>query len=130
MIVSGLAAIPPAVAAPLLGDARAALSLMLLTMFSLTVLLTSVAPAVLEIIPNRMQGTMMALYALVITMVGLGLGPLAVAVVSDHILKDEHRLGISLACISFLSVSAAVLAGSLAAKPYSACLEELASSEV
>ena len=103
MIGSGLAALLPAAAAPIVADARAALALMLLAMVFTTVLLTSAASAVQELGPNRMQGTVIAVYALAVTVVGLAFGPTAVAAVSDHVLRDEHRIAAALACISLLS---------------------------
>ena len=128
MIGSAVAALLPSVGAPLIGSAPGALSLMLLSMFFTTVLLTSAAPAIQELLPNRLQGTIVALYALVITFVGLGLGPTAVALVTDHILHDEHRVGVSMACISLLSIVASVLTGWSALESYSACLAERESS--
>ena len=122
MIGSALAAFLPSVAAPLTGDARAALALMLLSMFFNTILLTSAAPAVQELIPNRMQGTIVALYALVTTFIGLGLGPTAVALLTDHVFNDEHRVGVSLSCVSFLSISVAALIGWSALEPYNTSL--------
>ena len=118
MVGSGLLAAPPALAAPLIGDARAALLLMLATMFCTTVLLTSAAPAIQELLPNRMQGTVIALYALVVTLVGLGVGPMAVALVSDHLLGGGQRIGASLACVSVLAMGASVLLGWSALRSY------------
>ena len=124
MVGSGLLVVPPALAAPLIGDARMALLLMLATMFLTTVLLTSAAPAVQELLPNRMQGTIIALYSLVITLIGLGLGPTAVALASDHIFRGEHRIGVSLACISCLSTAASLLLGWSALRSYPTYLNE------
>ncbi len=122
MIGSALAALLPSVGAPLIGDARAALALMLLSMFFNTVLLTSAAPAVQELVPNRMQGTMIAFYGLVVTFIGLGLGPTSVALLTDHVLRNEHQIGLSLACASFVSTVLAALIGWSALHRYSASL--------
>ena len=124
MIGSAAIALPPSVAAPLVASAPVALGLMAISMLATTVLLTSAAPAVQELVPNRMQGTIIALYALVITLVGLGLGPTSVALATNFILHDERRVGASLAFISSLATVAALLTAWSALKPYAFSLSE------
>ena len=41
---------------------------------------------------------MIAFYGLVVTFIGLGLGPTSVALLTDHVLRNEHQIGLSLAC--------------------------------
>ena len=49
-----------------------------------------VAPAALqEIMPNPMRGQASALYLFVITLIGLGIGPTAVALITDFVFQDE-----------------------------------------
>ena len=65
----------------------------------LTMLVTS-APALLQqVTPSRIRGLNTALFALVINMMGLGLGPTVVAVVTQSFLHDEARLGTALAMV-------------------------------
>lgn len=58
------------------------------------------APAVVqEITPNRMRGQAVALYLLIGGLVGIGFGPMAVALVTDHVFGDDAALPYSLALI-------------------------------
>lgn len=53
--------------------------------------------------PNRMRGQVMALYLLVANLIGLGLGPTAIAVTTDFVFADESAIGQSIAlCAAIL----------------------------
>jgi MFS family permease len=61
----------------------------------------AVAPAALmEIAPARMRGQVGALYGLVVNLIGLGLGPTAVAVFTDYVFHDDNMVGYSLLVVS------------------------------
>jgi MFS family permease len=49
--------------------------------------------------PARLRGVATAIYALVLNGIGLGLGPTAVALVSEHVLHDPARLAVALGAI-------------------------------
>lgn len=56
------------------------------------------ATAALQIVtPSHFRGRVSALFLFVYSLIGLGLGPTAVAVVSDFVLRDEARLGLAMA---------------------------------
>lgn len=56
-----------------------------------------IAPAAIqEIMPNQMRGQASAIYLFIISLIGLGLGPQALALVTDHVFKDEHQIHLSL----------------------------------
>jgi MFS family permease len=58
---------------------------------------TGVAAAALQIgTPANMRGQLSAIYLLVFNLVGLGLGPTAVAVFTDYVFADEAMIGWSL----------------------------------
>jgi len=54
--------------------------------------------------PNRLRGQVVALYLLVASLLGLGLGPTVVAVITDYVFQDDAAIGKSIA------LAAAVLA--------------------
>lgn len=85
-----------------------------------------VAPAAIqEIMPNPMRGQASAMYLFIVTLVGLGVGPTAVALVTDFIFQDEKAVGYSLAiCSAFATVIAIVLLWS-SLKPYRMSLQRL-----
>jgi MFS family permease len=61
----------------------------------------AVAPAALmEIAPARMRGQVGALYGFVINLIGLGLGPTAVAVFTDYVFHDDNMVGYSLLVVN------------------------------
>jgi MFS family permease len=56
--------------------------------------------ALMEIAPARMRGQVGAVYGFVINLVGLGLGPTAVAVFTDYIFHDDNMVGYSLLIVT------------------------------
>ena len=87
----------PAVCWPLAGIPQLAYALLFLTVFSLSIA-QSAAPALIQaVVPNRMRGQAIALYLLLAGLMGIGLGPTAVAVVTDYVFADNAALGYSLA---------------------------------
>lgn len=73
--------------------------------------------AVQEIVPNRMRAQAVALYGTVVTLVGLGLGPSIVGVLTERVFGDDSAVRYSLAIITAvgLTASASLLASGLAA---------------
>ncbi|WP_052134574.1 MFS transporter [Sphingomonas sp. 37zxx] len=61
---------------------------------------TSGLPALQEIAPNRLRGQMVALYMLVASLVGLGLGPTLVGLITDLVYQDEMRVQQSSALVA------------------------------
>lgn len=60
-----------------------------------------VAPAAIqEMMPNRMRGQASAIYLFVVNMIGLGLGPSAVAFFTVNVFKDDMKIHWSLATVS------------------------------
>jgi len=71
----------------------------------------SVGPAALmEITPQRLRGQAGAIYLFVINLVGLGLGPTAVALCTDYVFHDDNMLGYS---ILIVTATAQMVAGIL-----------------
>ncbi|QTD57268.1 spinster family MFS transporter [Parasphingorhabdus cellanae] len=86
--------------APLMPNGTAALAC-----FAPAILLTTLpyplaGTAIQLITPNNLRGQVTALYMLVINMVGLGLGPLIVAVFSDLVFVEADGIRYSLAIVS------------------------------
>ncbi|CAN5141633.1 MFS transporter [soil metagenome] len=55
--------------------------------------------AVQEITPNRMRGKAVAVYLLIGGLVGIGFGPLSIALVTDYVFKDDAGLPYALAIV-------------------------------
>jgi MFS family permease len=87
----------PAVLWPLVGSPTLAYVLLFLTIFSLSIG-QSAAPALIQsVVPNRMRGQAIASYLLLAGLMGIGLGPTLVALLTDFVFKDNGALRYSLA---------------------------------
>lgn len=125
MACTGLVTLPFAAAFPLVDNAMLALALLAPASFFAT-FTTGVGPSALqEMMPNQMRGFASALSGFIVNLIGLGLGPTSIALVTDFVFKDEQMLRYSLACVPpvILIVGAAI--GFLALKPYLKSLDYL-----
>ncbi|TDU28454.1 putative MFS family arabinose efflux permease [Panacagrimonas perspica] len=59
------------------------------------------AAAIQDLVPNRMRGQTSAIYLFVVTLIGLGIGPTAVAMCTDYVFVDDRKVGVSLAIVAF-----------------------------
>ncbi|MNP72965.1 hypothetical protein D3C76_1696120 [compost metagenome] len=75
--------------------------------------------------PNSMRGQASAIYLFVITLIGLGLGPTAVALFTDYVFGDDAALRYSLLIVTSLAVSSSVLLLWMGLKPYRESLQRL-----
>jgi MFS family permease len=87
----------PAVLWPLAHSPQACYVLLFLTIFALSIS-QSAAPALIQaIVPNRMRGQAIASYLLLAGLMGIGLGPTLVALMTDYVFKDNGALHYSMA---------------------------------
>jgi hypothetical protein len=78
-----------------------------------------VAPAAIqEIMPNAMRGQASAIYLFVITLIGLGIGPTAVALVTDFVFADDMALRYSLLIVTTIAVLSSIVLLAMGLKPY------------
>ncbi len=85
-----------------------------------------VAPAAIqEMMPNAMRGQASALYLLVNTLVGLGLGPTAVALLTDYAFHNDAAIRYSLLIVSASGSLASAAVLGLGLKPFLESLERL-----
>ncbi len=92
-------AIPFGIAAPLVANEWLALFLIAPLTF-LTSLQHGIAPAALQpITPNQMRAQVSALYLFVVNLLGLGLGPTSVALLTDYVYGEPALVGYSIATV-------------------------------
>lgn len=85
-----------------------------------------VAPAAIQqITPNEMRAVTSALYLFVVNLIGLGLGPTAVAVVTDYVFRDDMALRYSLLVVGIVTHIGTVLALGLGLKPFRDSLDRI-----
>ena len=68
--------------------------------------------------PGRHRGTLSALFLSIVTLVGLGLGPAAVGLLTDHLFHDERALGSSLLIVILVAGSAGPLLALAGRRPF------------
>jgi MFS family permease len=84
------------------------------------------APAVVqEITPNNMRGQMISIYLLLGGLLGIGFGPLAIALVTDHVLHDDKAIHLSLALVGGPFALLGLLLTWTGQKPYARTLAAL-----
>ena len=78
-----------------------------------------VAPAAIqEVMPNSMRGQASAIYLFVITLIGLGIGPTAVALVTDYVFQDDYAIRYSIFWVASIITIGAVVLLWMGIKPY------------
>ena len=75
---------------------------------------TGMPPAILQAVtPNEMRGQIIAIYLFVINLIGLAIGPSAVAAITDFYFKDDMAVGMSLTLVTVVaSIVGAIILGS------------------
>lgn len=117
--------LPGSVAWPLVGDRMASYAIFAVTFVATSVGQAAVPSIVQDVTPNRMRGQAIALYLLLGGLLGIGFGPTAAPMLTDHVFHSDAALGLSLA----LTAGPAALLGTLAAwfglKPYAKTVAEV-----
>ena len=86
----------------------------------------SAAPvSIQEIVPNSMRGQAIALYLMIAGLLGIGLGPTSIALVTEHVLRDESQIGYALVLVSVPAALLAIAACLIGQKPYARSVEEM-----
>jgi MFS family permease len=85
-----------------------------------------VAPAAMQqMMPNAMRGQAGAIYIFTVNIIGLGLGPSAVAAMTDYVFHDPNKIRYSLLVVGAIAHLAAVLVLWRGMKPFAESVERL-----
>lgn len=104
-------------------NAGLALALMIAGMLAGTIH-GGVAGAALQLItPNRLRARMVALYFLVANLVGLGLGPTAIALVTERVFGDDAALRYGLAAVTGVALPVSAVILTLGLRPFARAVE-------
>lgn len=117
-LYAALGALPMVVLFPLMDSAFWASMLLAPTVFCLSMPFGVAPAAIQEIMPNSMRGQASAIYLFVITLIGLGVGPTAVALVTDFVFADDNALRYSLLIVTTLAVLMSIILLAKSLKPY------------
>jgi len=121
--IGSACAIIPTALMPIAPDVRLVLALMAPALFFGGVPFGLAVSAIQQITPNQMRGQVSAMYQFFNNMLGIGCGPLAVALLTDYVFKDEKALGWSMAIVGGLSALLATIVLVAGIRPYVASLE-------
>ena len=117
-LYAALAALTLVLLFPLMDSALWASVLLAPTVFCLSMPFGVAPAAIQEIMPNSMRGQASAIYLFVITLIGLGIGPTAVALVTDFVFADDNALRYSLLIVTTLAVLMSIILLAKSLKPY------------
>lgn len=125
VVATALAAISVA-PVPLQSDPLFALALIGAASFFVTLPLALIASALQTITPNEMRGLIAGLFVITVNVIGLGLGPTVVALLTDRLFGDPVAVGKSLALLSLSVAPIAIALLASGMKPYRAMMAQKA----
>jgi len=109
-LIATLAWLPTGILFPLMPNAGWAVALLIPTYFLVSAPWGAAAAALQQVMPNAMRGQATGIYLFALNLIGGGLGPLAVALVTDYVFHNDHALKYSLVIVGALShLASAVL---------------------
>ncbi|AXQ30383.1 MFS transporter [Solimonas sp. K1W22B-7] len=112
----------------LMPRAELAMVAMVPAIFALGMPFGAAPAAIQEIVPPRMRGQASAVYLFIVNLVGLGVGPTAVALVTDYVFHDDMALRWSLLIVGAVACAAAALLLRAGLRPYREALQSLRAS--
>ena len=110
--------IPTGTAYLLVPDPWVSMALLAPTVFLVAAPFGIAPAAIMQVTPARMRGQASSVYLFVINLIGLGIGPTAVALLTDYVFANDNRVGSSILAVSLAAhlISGVLLWAGL--KPY------------
>ena len=99
--------------------------LMVPSVFALGMPFGAAPAAILAIVPNQMRGQTAAVYLFIVNLIGLGIGPTAVALVTDYVFANDLALKWSMLIVGSVANLAAIAFLWAGLKPYRETLQRL-----
>ena len=116
--------VPASVLAPLMPTPELAVMMLAPATIGGALPTATAGAALMMIVPNQMRAQTTAIYYFVISVLGLTLGPLLIAVVTDSVFHDENALRYSISIVSGVAGAIALIFLFLNIKPYRASVVE------
>jgi MFS family permease len=115
----------PGILYPLLSHTTAAVALLYVATFFLCMPTCLIPAAILELVPNAMRGQATAVYLLIVNLIGLGVGPTAIALVTDHVFGFDAAVRYSLLIVPTAACVLAELLFLIGLRSYGPSLDRL-----
>ena len=97
--------------------------LMVPSVFALGMPFGAAPAAIQEIVPNPMRGQTTAVYLFIVNLIGLGVGPTAVAMVTDYVFADDLAVKWSMLMVGSVASLLAIAFLASGLKPYRETLQ-------
>lgn len=110
----------------LVGDLNLVWFLMFFNVFTVAMPFGVAPAAIQEVMPNAMRGQASAIYLFTITLIGLGIGPTAVAMFTDFVFNDDAAVRYSIFIVATVVTLGSVALLWMGLKPYREARETLA----
>jgi MFS family permease len=107
--VAALVHMPFAILYPLMPTPYLALTLLSLNTVLILIGAGPQNAALQVIVPNEMRGQVTALFLTIFTLIGFGVGPTVVALITDYVFRDENDLRYSIATMNGVLAPAAAI---------------------
>jgi hypothetical protein len=120
--------IPGAVLMPLMPTAELAVAMSGVNLFFAMMAPGPQNASLQSVTPNRMRGQATALFLFVFNIVGFGLGPTVIALITDYVFHDDSRVGSALALATIILGPRSAWALVRGLKPYGRLIAATASS--
>jgi MFS family permease len=124
-LLAAVCGIPSGIAFPLVPDAYMAVTMVAISTVFLSMPFGVAPAAVQEMMPNDMRGQASAVYLFVVNLIGLGVGPTAVALATDYVFKNDAAVGYSLLLVGSVAQAGALLLLWAGLAPYRRTLANL-----
>jgi MFS family permease len=124
-LIAALAWLPCGMLYPLAPDGNWAAALLVPSVFLAAAPFGVSAAAIQQMMPSGMRGQASAIYLFVLNLIGLGLGPSAVAAATDFIFKNDQAVRYSLLGVESIAHLASALLLWAGIRPFLASLERL-----
>jgi MFS family permease len=108
-LICTVAWFPTGILFPLMPTGGWALAMLIPSIFLVSAPWGAAAAALQQAVPDRMRGQASAIYLFVLNLIGLGVGPTAVALLTDYVFHNDHAVGYSLLIVGVISHLIAVL---------------------
>lgn len=97
--IAAACGLPLALLVPLAPNGMVLLAIIMPLTFTLAMPFGVSASAIQDLVPNRMRGQTSAIYLFVVNLIGLGIGPTAVALCTDYVFADDRQVGVALGMV-------------------------------
>lgn len=110
---------------PLVSSPELALALLALGLLCLATGVALPITAILQVTPNEFRGQILAMYFFLLYVLGVGFGPVLVALLTDYFFQDTGAIGYSIALVAAITIPCNVAALWFCLKPYDRLLRQV-----